>query len=216
MTGVIAGDAQDDSDHSSRAVLERLVSGIDPWDELEAEQQATTAEWISSGAWLYRADRPDDPSTHLVSYFVVLDEQRRELLLVAHRKAGLWLPTGGHVEPGEDPWDTVERECGEELGVPAVPSTVSGTRPFFLTATQTRGTHRHTDTSLWFVLHADPARITSWDHTEFSATRWLSPQQVLHEPLNTLDPHMHRFTHKLSAALEPVAPLPVAAATEPA
>src|SRR5215211_8033491 len=116
MSTVIAGDPQDRSDHRSRAALERLISGIEPWDELEAEQQATTTEWISTGAWLYRADRPDAPATHLVSYFVVLDEQRRGLLLVAHRKAGLWLPTGGHVEPGAHPWDTVERECREELG----------------------------------------------------------------------------------------------------
>jgi len=181
MSTVIAGDPQDRSDHRSRAALERLISGIEPWDELEAEQQATTTEWISTGAWLYRADRPDAPATHLVSYFVVLDEQRRELLLVAHRKAGLWLPTGGHVEPGAHPWDTVERECREELGIPAVPSTVSRTLPIFLTAAQTRGPHRHTDISLWFVLRADGGSITSWDQDEFSATRWLSPRQVLDE-----------------------------------
>lgn len=30
-----------------------------------------------------------------MSYFVVLDAERGELLLVAHRKAGLWLPPGG-------------------------------------------------------------------------------------------------------------------------
>jgi 8-oxo-dGTP pyrophosphatase MutT (NUDIX family) len=217
MSTVIAGDAQDGSDSGSRAALERLVAGIDPWDELEAEQQAATAEWISTGASLYRADRPDAPATHLVSYFVVFDERRRELLLVAHRKAGLWLPTGGHVETGEHPWDTVVRECREELGVPAVPSTVSGVLPIFLTATETRGPHRHTDISLWFVLHADADSITSWDHAEFSAARWLSPQQALNEPLDTLDPHMHRFTRKLLATLAPaVAPLPVPAATEPA
>ncbi|MFE4718607.1 hypothetical protein ACFRLW_19610 [Streptomyces sp. NPDC056728] len=41
---------------------------------------------------------------HLLSYFVVPDNSCGQLLLVAHLKAGLWLPAGGHVESGEDPW----------------------------------------------------------------------------------------------------------------
>ena len=48
---------------------------------------------------------------------------------VRSTEASLWLPTGGHVEPGEDPSDTVERECQEELGIPAVASGLTGKRP---------------------------------------------------------------------------------------
>ena len=36
-----------------------------------------------------------------------------------HKKAELWLPSGGHVEIDEDPTDTVTRECMEELSVAA-------------------------------------------------------------------------------------------------
>lgn len=79
---------------------------------------------------------------HLVSYFAVLDDTRGQLLLVAHRKAGLWLPAGGHVESGEDPWAAVVRECREELGIEAVASPVAGELPFFLTVTGTRGRAR--------------------------------------------------------------------------
>ena len=140
------------------------------------------------------------PPVHLVSYFVVLDEKRGELLLVAHRKAGLWLPSGGHVEPMEDPWDTVVRECREELFIEAVPSAVAGGEPFFLTITQTRGRGRHTDVSLWYVLEAEVGSVVTFDEDEFSAIKWLSLSQVLAEPEDTLDPHMHRFTRKLMAA----------------
>lgn len=149
---------------------------------------------------LHRVRKPDVPPVHLVSYFVVLDERRGELLLVAHRKAGLWLPSGGHVEPMEDPWDTVVRECREELFIDAVPSVVAGRQPFFLTVTQTRGQGRHTDVSLWYVLRADVGSVGAFDEDEFSAIKWLSPSQVLAEPGDTLDPHMHRFTRKLMAA----------------
>lgn len=38
-------------------------------------------------------------------------------LLHWHRKVGLWLPPGGHVEPGEDPVQAVRREALEETGL---------------------------------------------------------------------------------------------------
>jgi 8-oxo-dGTP pyrophosphatase MutT (NUDIX family) len=195
--------ASDVDDRFLRARLMELVRGIDPWDDQERVHLAAAAEWIASGAPLCRVQKPDVPAVHLVSYFVVLDEVRGELLLVAHRKAGLWLPSGGHVEPGEDPWDTVLRECREELHTDAVPSAVSGRRPFFLTVTQTRGLGQHTDVSLWFVLRSAADAIISFDANEFDAIRWLAPAQILDEPADMLDPHMHRFTRKLTAAFAP-------------
>ncbi|MEV6110465.1 NUDIX domain-containing protein [Streptomyces sp. NPDC051940] len=182
---------------TSRARVAELVAGVSPCDELERTHRRSAADWIASGAPLYRTDPPDVPERHLVSYFVVVDDDRGELLLAAHRKAGLWLPPGGHVEPGEDPWTTVVRECREELGIPAVAHPLTGERPFFLTVTRTRGHGPHTDVSLWYVLTASAADVTAYTEEEFSAIRWLTPGQVLREPPETLDPHMHRFTRKL-------------------
>jgi 8-oxo-dGTP pyrophosphatase MutT (NUDIX family) len=190
----------DRRDDSARTRLARVIDEIQPWDEQERAHLEAAAEWLASGVPLYRTQRPDVPPLHLVSYFVVVDEAHHRLLLVAHRKAGLWLPPGGHVEPGEDPWATVVRECHEELRIPATASTVVGERPFFLTVTRTRGQGAHTDVSLWYVIDAAADSITSYDEREFSAVRWLTPQQVLGEPLRDLDPHMHRFTRKLANA----------------
>lgn len=39
-----------------------------------------------------------------MSYFLVASDT--QVLLVDHKNAQLWLPTGGHVEPGEHPRDT--------------------------------------------------------------------------------------------------------------
>jgi 8-oxo-dGTP pyrophosphatase MutT (NUDIX family) len=200
MSAVNAIDASDGSDQLLRTRLTNLLERVCPWDEQERVHLAAAAEWIAGGAPLYRVEKPDVPDVHLVSYFVVLDENHGELLLVAHRKAGLWLPSGGHVEPREDPWETVVRECREELCTEAVPSTVAGKEPFFVTVTQTRGQGRHTDVSLWYVLQSDVGGITSFDEEEFEAIKWLSLPQVLAEPGDTLDPHMHRFTRKLMAA----------------
>ncbi len=49
-----------------------------------------------------------------VSVFVVW---RDRVLLHRHRKLGIWLPPGGHVEPGELPDDAATREVLEEAGI---------------------------------------------------------------------------------------------------
>lgn len=184
-------------DDQPRACLLKLVGAVEPWDDLERIHLKTATQWIASGAPLHRVRKPDLPAMHLVSYFVVLDDVRGQLLLVAHRKAGLWLPAGGHVEPGEEPWATVVRECREELGIDAVASPITGEHPLFLTVTRTRGQGAHTDVSLWYLLNADADTITSYDQREFEAIRWLTDEQVLEEPHELLDPHMHRFACKL-------------------
>ncbi|WP_097257712.1 NUDIX hydrolase [Streptomyces sp. Ag109_G2-15] len=188
------------SDDQPRARLLELVGAIEPWDDLERTHLESATQWIAGGAPVYRVRKPDVPAMHLVSYFVVLDHARGQLLLVAHRKAGLWLPAGGHVEPGEDPWAAVVRECREELGIEAVASPITGEHPLFLTVTRTRGQNAHTDVSLWYLLDADARTITSYDQGEFNAIRWLTDEQVLNEPAEMLDPHMHRFTRKLQHA----------------
>lgn len=211
MKGVVSGFCQharvastDDPltipDARSRSHLLGLVGAIEPWDELERTHLDTATQWIAGGAPIYRVRKPDVPAMHLVSYFVVLDGTHGRLLLVAHRKAGLWLPAGGHVEPDEDPWATVVRECQEELGIEAVASPITGERPFFLTVTRTRGHGTHIDVSLWYVINADARAITSYDESEFDAIRWVTDDQVLGESAEVLDPHMHRFTHKLRHA----------------
>ena len=83
------------------------VASIKPLDEVERIHQADALAWIDSGAPLCRTAKPATPPKHLVSYFAVVDEDN--ILLVDHKSAQLWLPPGGHVEPGEHPRETVKR-----------------------------------------------------------------------------------------------------------
>lgn len=150
--------------------------------------------WIDSGEELCRLVKPAHPPQHLVSYFACTDGSR--LLLVDHRNAQLWLPTGGHVEPGEHPRTTVEREAREELGIDA---RFRFDSPLMLTIAETQGsTPRHTDVSLWYVLALEPNAVLVPDPAEFSDVRWFAFDEV---PLGRTDPHMKRFVEKLKSTL---------------
>jgi 8-oxo-dGTP pyrophosphatase MutT (NUDIX family) len=186
-----------------REEIARAVAQIEPVDALEAAHRGAALDWISSGDELYRLVPPDQPPVHLVSYFVPFDPACDSVLVAAHRKSGLDLPPGGHCEGGELPWQTVQRECVEELGIPAVAVPWLGTEPLFVTVTETQGSvvRRHTDVSLWHVIEVkrEDQRLRP-DAGEFDGVHWLSFDALLAKPIERFDPHMHRFARKLRAA----------------
>lgn len=177
---------------SARSILRDIVANISPFDDLEHEHIQDTLSWIQSGAPLFRIQKPDVPAKHLVSYFLLLDEEAKRVLLVDHRKAKLWLPSGGHVEVNEDPQDAAARECFEELGIEAE---FFKTEPIFLTVTRTVGlTAGHTDVSLWYVLKGCYRAAYQFDAEEFTAIEWFAFDKI---PYERSDPHMGRFIKKL-------------------
>lgn len=173
-----------------------LIATIAPYDDIERAHIRDTLSWIESGSPIFRIQKPDVPNKHLVSYFVLFDEHNRKILLVDHKKALLWLPSGGHVEIDEDPKTTVERECLEELGVRA---DFWAPDPLFITSTLTVGlTAGHTDVSLWYVLKGDSHATYQFDEEEFNKVRWFRLDDI---PYEKSDPHMHRFIEKLKGKL---------------
>ncbi|MEZ5849019.1 MAG: NUDIX domain-containing protein, partial [Hyphomicrobiaceae bacterium] len=87
------------------------LDAITACDAVEQAHLDDARTWVESGVALCRVAKPATPPKHLVSYFAVVDQGH--ILLVDHKNAERWLPTGGHVEPGEDPRQTVVRELRE-------------------------------------------------------------------------------------------------------
>jgi 8-oxo-dGTP pyrophosphatase MutT (NUDIX family) len=169
-----------------------LVTAIVPADALEERHRAETLDWLASTDDVFRRAKPATPPRHLVSYVVPIDDDG--VLLVAHRNAGLWLPPGGHVEPGEHPADTAARELTEELGVPG---DRAGRDPVFLTVTRTVGVDAgHTDVSLWFVAAVGRAEPLAPDDGEFADVRWWSRAELAAAAPGRFDPHLARFLAK--------------------
>ena len=171
------------------------VQAIDPLDEIEREHVRAVLAWIDSGVELCRLEKPATPPMHLVSYFALVDTDK--ILLVDHRNARLWLPSGGHVEPSEHPRATVSRELREELGIELEQEIGP---PLMITCSATVGlTAGHTDVSLWYVVNADHRRDLKFDTSEFSAVQWFS---FVDAPLTRSDPHLGRFLKKLALCAE--------------
>jgi 8-oxo-dGTP pyrophosphatase MutT (NUDIX family) len=174
-----------------RSAIREEVASIEPFDALERTHRADTLAWIDSGVELCRTRKPATPPKHLVSYFVLVDDDH--VLLVDHKNAQLWLPSGGHVEPGEHPRATVARELREELGLEL---SEAQDAPLMLTISETVGiTLGHTDVSIWYVVNADRGVALEFDAKEFHSVRWFHFSEA---PVSRSDPHLGRFLEKLA------------------
>jgi 8-oxo-dGTP pyrophosphatase MutT (NUDIX family) len=111
--------------------IRRTVAARVPVDDRERRSQHAFLEALDRLA--RPLDRDADP-THVTGSGVVVG--RRGVLLHRHKRLGIWVQPGGHLEPGESPWEAAARETAEETGlavaqvwaVPTVPGPV-GTAP---------------------------------------------------------------------------------------
>lgn len=106
-----------------------LPNVADVSDPLRQRVRATVAGRIPIDAaergcideFLTRFDRLDDPfdqssdPVHVTGSAIVVG--RRGVVLLRHKRLGIWLQPGGHVDAGEAPWDAALREAAEETGL---------------------------------------------------------------------------------------------------
>ncbi len=123
--------------------------------------------------------RSENPASHFSTYFLPYNAANQTVLLVAHKKSGLWLAPGGHIEPDETLLQAVNREIQEELGVPNF--FPERPQPFLLTIVdiplnQTRACRRHYD--VWFLMPTD-GHDFKIDPSEFNDTRWVTKAEAL-------------------------------------
>lgn len=184
-----------------RDVIASLVRAVEPADARERDDQADVLEWIRSGGPIFRTAKPATPPKHLVSYCVLVDTDTAHVLLVDHRDAQRWLPTGGHVDVDEHPADAARREIREELQLDPAFHPLVGPRPLLVTVSRTGGRSMpHTDVSLWFVFAASSNDRIVADDREFADARWWLMSAVLDaDDPDRFDPNLGRFLTKLLA-----------------
>jgi 8-oxo-dGTP pyrophosphatase MutT (NUDIX family) len=78
------------------------------------EERSRERMLVALGRLPHPFDQHADP-THVTGSAIVLGP--KGVLLHRHKRLALWLQPGGHLEPGESPWDAARREAQEETGL---------------------------------------------------------------------------------------------------
>ena len=119
-------------------VIRRDVEQFEPADE---RARVSKERMLLELATLSRPfDEHADP-THMTASAIVVGEEG--VLLHLHKKLGMWLQPGGHIEAGETPWDAAVREVLEETGLLAVP--MEPKERLFHVDVHQAGAHLHLD-----------------------------------------------------------------------
>lgn len=94
------------------------VRSLGSWTAPDAAQESLRRLYLQ-----HLADHDDAMlrscrGAHLTASALVMTSDARRVLLVRHRKAGLWLQTGGHCEPDDSSLAAAAlREASEETGI---------------------------------------------------------------------------------------------------
>jgi 8-oxo-dGTP pyrophosphatase MutT (NUDIX family) len=97
------------------------VSVLTAWAAPTAEEEALRAEFVEHLVAHDDAMLRQCVPGHLTATTAVLSHDGTRVLLTLHPKAGMWLPMGGHCEPGDRTLTEVAlREAMEESGIPGL------------------------------------------------------------------------------------------------
>lgn len=97
-------------------------------------------------------DEHADP-VHVTASAIVVNPAGDAVLLHRHKRLGLWLQPGGHIDPGEAPADAALREVREETGIDRVRH--RDDRPEVVHVDVHPGPKGHTHLDLRYLVEAD-------------------------------------------------------------
>ena len=99
-----------------RADVRAQVVGRRPVD---ARERHSVQQFVQAFDALEQPFLEDAGPVHVTGSAIVVTTDRTRVLLHKHKRLGLWLQPGGHIDPGELPWQGALREAVEETGLPA-------------------------------------------------------------------------------------------------
>ncbi len=175
-------------------ILRAELTARTPIDERERRSIATTLAELDRLHHPY--DEHADP-THVTGSAVVVG--RRGVILLLHKRIGIWLQPGGHIEAGESPAQAALRETVEEVGI-AVTHPATGPELVHVDV-HPAGGHTHLDVR--YLLHApdaDPAPGPA----ESQQVRWFSWDEAVTVADESLAGCLRHLRHRQLLPPDPI------------
>ena len=126
--------------------------------------------------------RDEDPETHFCAYFAACDYKKKQIFVGHHKKSGLWLFNGGHIDEGETLSEAIEREIGEEWGLKVNDLNVGA--PALLTTAEINNPTKQTcrlHLDIWHfinvdkdIFNPDPSKLAE----EFYSVEWMDLEKA--------------------------------------
>ncbi len=134
-----------------RDVVRQTVVDRVPIDDVEA---AMIVEFLARYDELTEPFSETADLVHVTGSAIVIGP--RGVVLLKHRRLGLWLQPGGHIEAGETPWEGARREAIEETGLELrFAETDAVGMPHLIHVDVHPGGRGHTHLDLRYVLSGD-------------------------------------------------------------
>ena len=131
---------------------------------------------------------------HFTATGIVFNEVG-EILMIKHKKLGVWLPPGGHIDANELPCEAVLREIFEETGVKAKVITAAQdmgaltysyelSLPMEILLEDIEGTGLHNHIDMIYLCLAEKATLKPQEN-EVDGIGWFTPASIME--LDTFD-----------------------------
>jgi 8-oxo-dGTP pyrophosphatase MutT (NUDIX family) len=96
-------------------VVERIRRDVAGRVAVDAREAASVVAFLDALDGLASPLDQDADPVHVTGSGLVVGP--RGVVLLEHKRLGIWLQPGGHVDPGETPWEAALRESREETGL---------------------------------------------------------------------------------------------------
>jgi 8-oxo-dGTP pyrophosphatase MutT (NUDIX family) len=155
-------------------LTEQIKRIADDFAEQEPQASKRYLEKLNEGPLI----RDEGAVSHLCAYFLPYNPKTKYVFIVHHKKSGLWLSPGGHIDKDELLLYALNREINEELGVPDFFPKLP--KPFLITITPINNPAQpsckeHLD--IWFLLKTDGSNFNVDPH-EFHSAKWVSLEEA--------------------------------------
>lgn len=126
---------------------------------------------------------------HFCASACIVDEEKKKILFIHHKKLNKWLFVGGHIEANEDPESAVKREVKEETNLDIellgerYPREEDYIRPFAIQKNVINEDHIHID--IFYVALLKNKGQLKINENEVLNYRWFTKEEILSEDFDT-------------------------------